>query len=44
MEKKYVVAKALAATFIENCELDGATEGKQFKGLELEVLFTTIHS
>ena len=37
-ERSYIVAKALAATFIENCELDGATEGKRFKGLELEDL------
>ena len=39
-ERSYIVAKALAATFIENCELDGATEGKRFKGLELEGLVT----
>ena len=39
-DRSYIVAKALAATFIENCELDGATEGKRFKGLELEGLVT----
>lgn len=35
-DKRYLIAEALAGTFVKDCELEGATYGKIFTGKDLE--------